>query len=29
VLVYRVADDKLAECWLYDTDSALVDRALA
>ena len=29
VLVYRVADGKLAECWLYDTDSALVDRALA
>ena len=29
VLVYRVADGKLAECWLYDSDSALVDRALA
>jgi len=29
VLVYRVADGKLAECWLFDTDSALVDRALA
>jgi len=29
VLVYRVADGKLAECWLYDADSALVDRALA
>ena len=29
VLVYRVADGKLAECWLYDNDSALVDRALA
>jgi hypothetical protein len=29
VLVYRVADEKLAECWLYDNDSALVDRALA
>ena len=29
VLVYRVADGKLAECWLYDTDTALVDRALA
>jgi ketosteroid isomerase-like protein len=29
VLVYRVADRKLAECWLYDSESALVDRALA
>jgi ketosteroid isomerase-like protein len=29
VLVYRVADGKLAECWLYDTDTELVDRALA
>ena len=29
VLVYRVRDDRLAECWLYDNDSALVDRALA
>lgn len=29
VLVYRVAGGKLAECWLYDSDSALVDRALA
>ena len=28
VLVYRVADGLLAECWLYDNDSALVDRAL-
>ena len=28
VLVYRVAGGKLAECWLYDSDSALVDRAL-
>lgn len=28
VLVYRVADGKLAECWLYDNDAALVDRAL-
>jgi ketosteroid isomerase-like protein len=29
VLVYRVADGRLAECWLYDADSELVDRALA
>ena len=29
VLVYCVRDGKLAECWLYDNDSALVDRALA
>jgi ketosteroid isomerase-like protein len=29
VLVFRVADGKLIECWLYDSDSALVDRALA
>ena len=29
VLVYRVAARRLAECWLYDSDSALVDRALA
>jgi len=29
VLVYRVAGGRLAECWLYDTDTELVDRALA
>ncbi len=29
VLVFRVADGKLRECWLYDIDTALVDRALA
>jgi len=29
VLVYRVADGRLAECWLYDTDTVLVDKALA
>jgi ketosteroid isomerase-like protein len=28
VLVFRVADDQLVECWLYDNDNALVDRAL-
>lgn len=28
VLVFRVADGKLRECWLYDIDTALVDRAL-
>ena len=26
VLLYRVVDDKIAECWLYDEDQALVDR---
>ena len=29
VLVFRVADGQLRECWLYDIDSALVDRALS
>lgn len=29
ILVYRVADDRLAECWLHDFDQALVDRVLA
>lgn len=29
LLVYRVADDKLAECWLFDCDQALVDRVLS
>ena len=28
VLVYRITDGKLAECWLYDNDP-VVDRALA
>ena len=26
VLVYRVADGRLAECWVHDTDSGLIDR---
>jgi len=26
VLVYRVADGMLRECWLYDADQALIDR---
>jgi uncharacterized protein len=25
VLLYRVVDDKIAECWLYDEDQALID----
>jgi hypothetical protein len=25
VLVYRIQDDLLAECWVYDGDQALVD----
>ena len=29
LLVYRVADAKLAECWLLDHDQALVDRVLS
>ena len=29
LLVYRTADDMLAECWLYDQDQALVDRVLS
>ena len=29
LLVYRVADGKLAECWLFDHDQALVDRVLS
>jgi ketosteroid isomerase-like protein len=28
-MIYRVVDGRLAECWLYDDDQALVDRALA
>jgi ketosteroid isomerase-like protein len=28
VVVFRIADDQLVECWLYDNDNALVDRAL-
>lgn len=28
LLVYRVADGKLAECWVYDGDQALVDQFL-
>jgi len=26
ILVYRVRDDKLFECWLYDEDQRLLDR---
>jgi uncharacterized protein len=29
LLVYTVKDSLLAECWVYDTDQALVDRFLA
>ena len=29
LLTYRVADGKLAECWLFDHDQALVDRAFS
>ena len=29
ILVYRVADDRLVECRLFDFDQALVDRVLA
>ncbi len=29
LLVYRVADGQLAECWVYDNDQALVDRAFS
>lgn len=29
VLVYRVADGLLAECWVYDEDQAFIDRALS
>jgi hypothetical protein len=25
VLLYRVVDDRIAECWLYDEDQALID----
>ena len=25
VLLYRVVDDQIAECWLYDDDQALID----
>jgi hypothetical protein len=25
VLLYRVINDKIAECWLYDEDQALID----
>jgi len=28
VLVYRIQDDLLAECWVHDGDQALVDRFL-
>lgn len=28
LLVYTVKDGQLAECWVYDTDQALVDRFL-
>ncbi|MBI5939908.1 MAG: nuclear transport factor 2 family protein [Caulobacterales bacterium] len=29
VLVYRVADGLLAECWVYDEDQRFIDRALS
>lgn len=29
LLTYRVADGKLAECWLFDHDQALVDRVFS
>jgi ketosteroid isomerase-like protein len=29
VLLYHVRDGKLAECWVYDGDQALVDRLLS
>ena len=29
VLVYAIKDGKLAECWVYDADQALVDQFLA
>ena len=29
VLVYRVADGLLAECWVYDQDQRLIDAALS
>lgn len=29
VLVYRVTDGLLAECWVYDEDQAFIDRALS
>ena len=29
VLVYRVANDLLAECWVHDADQAFIDRALS
>ena len=29
LLVYRIADGMLAECWLYDQDQSLVDRVLS
>ncbi|MFM9828529.1 MAG: nuclear transport factor 2 family protein [Sphingomonas sp.] len=28
LLVYRVADGKLAECWVYDSDQAMIDRLI-
>ncbi|ATQ42501.1 nuclear transport factor 2 family protein [Caulobacter mirabilis] len=28
-LVYRVANDQLAECWVYDQDQRFIDRALS
>lgn len=28
VLVYRVEDGLLAECWVYDADQVLIDRLL-
>ena len=29
VLIYSVADDRLRECWVYDSDPGLLDRYLA
>lgn len=28
VLVYAVADGQLRECWVYDTDQAMIDRLI-
>lgn len=28
LLVYRVAEGKLAECWVYDADQAMIDRMI-
>jgi hypothetical protein len=28
VLVFRIRDDKLAECWVYDEDARAIDALL-